>query len=106
MAKEAIEKIRAAEDEAQRILEHIPLKVKQVLDEAERARQTLCEAAEAESVRETEDQLEQMRTRADQLLARSAEEAEAEAEVMRQASEAAMADAVKLVVWGILAKCQ
>jgi hypothetical protein len=48
MAKEAIEKIRAAEAEAQRIMEGIPLKVKQVLDEAEQARQTLCQAAENE----------------------------------------------------------
>ena len=98
MAKEAIEKIRAAEAEAQRILENIPLKVKQVLDEAEEARQTLCNAAEAETTADTEAQLAQMRERADQLLQRSADEAQAEAKEMQKAAESGMSDAVKLVV--------
>ena len=77
-----------------------------MLDEAEQARQTLCQAAENEITAETEAQLAKMRERADELLRRGASEAEAEAAEMRKAAESGLSDAVKLVVWGIVAKCQ
>lgn len=106
MAKQAIEQIRAAEAEAQRITEAIPVRVKAVLDEAERRRKALCTEAEQETEAETGEQLRQLRERAEMLLERSAAEAETEAEAIRKAARQKMPDAVKLIVWGIMAKWQ
>lgn len=106
MAKQAIEQIRAAETEAQRIKDAIPVRVKAVLDEAERHRKEICVEAEQTAEAETNAQLGQMRERAERLLERSAAEADSEAEAARKAARQKMPDAVKLIVWGIMAKWQ
>lgn len=106
MAKQAIEQIRAAEAEAQRITDAIPVRVKALLDEAERRSRVLCAKAEEEAAAETEAQLGQLRQRAAMLLERSADEAEAEADRLRDEAHRHMPEAVKLIVWGIMAKCQ
>ncbi|MBR7185028.1 MAG: hypothetical protein IKD37_05395 [Clostridia bacterium] len=106
MAKQALEQIRAAEAEAQRIQDAIPTRVKALLDEAERRSRLLCIRAEEEATAETDAQLALLRERADNLLARSTAAAEEEAEQLRKAVRGRMPDAVKLVVWGIMAKCQ
>ena len=106
MAKQAIDAIRAAEAEAQRIMDGIPLRTKALLDEAERRSRALCAKAEEEATAETEAQLGQLRQRAAMLLERSAGEAEAEADRVREEARRHMSEAVKLIVWGIMAKCQ
>ena len=106
MAKQAFEQIRAAEAEAQRITDAIPSRVKALLDEAEQTRRALCAQAEAEATSETNEQLRQLRERADMLLARSAAEADAAADGLRADAQRKMPDAVKLIIWGIMAKCQ
>ena len=106
MAKKAIEQIRAAETEAQRITDAIPIRVKALLDEAERRSRALCARAEEEATAETDEQLRQLRARAEMLLERSAADAEDEAERLRTEARKRMPDAVKLIVWGIMAKCQ
>lgn len=106
MAKQAIDAIRAAEAEAQRITDGIPVRVKALLDEAERRSRVLCARTEEEATAETEAQLGQLRQRAAMLLERSADEAEAEADRLRADARKRMPEAVKLIVWGIMAKCQ
>ncbi len=106
MAKQALEQIRSVEAEAQRITDAIPIRVKAMLDEAERTRASLVSRAEREAEAETDAQLRQLRERADALVARSAAEAEAAADMLREEARRNMSEAVKLVIWGIVAKCQ
>ena len=106
MAKQALEQIRLAEAEAQRITDAIPLRVKALTDEAERRRRAYVAEAEQTAEQETSAQLAQLRERAEMLIARSSAEAENAADALRAEARGNMPEAVKLIVWGIVAKCQ
>ncbi len=106
MAKQALEQIRLAEAEAQRITDAISLRVKAITDEAERRRHAYVSSAEQMAESETRAQLGQLRERAEMLVARSRADADAAADTLRDEARKNMPEAVKLIVWGIVAKCQ
>lgn len=106
MAKQVIDEIRMAEKEAQQISDAIPVRVKAVLDDAERRGQMIRDAAARDAESETGEQLCRLRDRAENLLTRHRAEAEDETDRLREDVRQRMPDAVKMIVWGIMAKCQ
>lgn len=106
MSKEMILKIQNAEAEAQKIRMEASEQAKERIRHAETAGKLLCRKAEAEAIRINEEKLQLTREKADDLLARSRREAEAQAKLLMKAGEPYVKDAVKMIIGGIMEQCQ
>lgn len=106
MSKELILKIQSAEAEARQIRLDAAEEAKARIRHAESVGQLLCREAEAEAIQSNEEKLRLTREKADELLARSRREAEAQAKLLMKAGEPYLQDAVKMIVGGVLEKCQ
>ena len=106
MSKEMILKIQNAEAEAQKIRMEALEQAKERIRHAENEGKMLCRKAEAESIRINEEKLKLTREKADELLARSRREAEAQAKLLLKAGEPYVKDAVKMIIGGMMEQCQ
>lgn len=106
MSKEMILKIQNAEAEAQRIRLGAAEEAKERIRNAESVGKLLCRQAETQTIQSNEEKLRLTREKADELLARSRREAEAQAKLLMKAGEPYLQDAVKMIVGGIIEKCQ
>lgn len=106
MSKEIVNKIREAEAEAQKIradaLEEAKARVKNAEDQGKK----LCENAQARAEKENKEKIAVARTRSDELLAKTREEAFAEVGSMREAAEFNMREAVRFIISGVNEQCQ
>ena len=106
MAQEIIRKIQDAEAQAQQIRADATAEAKRRIAAAEADGKALCEWVEAKCNAENRDKLEQIRSRADQMLAHHAEKAQEEADRMTADAEHRMRDAVRLILGGVMEQCQ
>lgn len=106
MSKEMILKIQKAEADAQKIRMEASEQAKERIRQAETDGKMLCREAEAEAIRINEEKLRLTREKADELLARSRREAQAQAKLLLKAGEPYVKDAVKMIIGGIMEQCQ
>lgn len=106
MSKEIIGKIKEAEAEARRIRETAAEQAKERVRHAEEVGVLLCNRVEEDAVRENAEKLRLTRSKAEELCQRTEREARAEAENMIAATEVYMADAVRMIIGGMMEQCQ
>ena len=106
MSKEMILKIQNAEAEAQKIRMEALDQVKEKIRRAEADGKNLCRQAQADATRTNEEKLQLTREKAEELLARSRREAEAQAKLLLKAGEPYVKDAVKMIIGGVMEQCQ
>ena len=69
-------------------------------------KQMLCEQAEKEATKKNAEKLRLTREKAEELRRRTERDARAEAEQLIAATEVYMADAVRMIIGGIMEQCQ
>ena len=106
MSKEIIEKIKEAEAEANRIRQTAAEQAKERVRHAEEVGVLLCNKLEEDAVRENAEKLRLTREKAEELRSRTERDARAEAEQLIAATEVYMADAVRMIIGGIMEQCQ
>ncbi len=106
MTKEAIEAIRHAEEQAEVLCRVAEEKAAEMRAQIAQEGAAHCNKAEEEARAEYESELSVVRARTARLSAKKKKEAEAEAEALTEAAKEHMEEAVKLIVWGIIEKCQ
>lgn len=106
MTKEAIEAIRSAEEQAEVLCRVAAERAAEMCHKIEKEGTAHCETTEAELVAEYAKELETVKARAQNLIAKRLTEAEAEAEALAVRAHTHMERAVRLIVWGIVEKCQ
>ena len=106
MSKEMILKIQGAEAEAQQIRMRASEEAKERIRNAEAAGRLLCREAEDAALRGNEEKLRLTREKTEEVLARSRREAEAQTKLLMKSGEPYLNDAVKMIVGGIVEKCQ
>lgn len=106
MTKEAIEAIRHAEEQAEVLCRVAEEKAAEMRAQITREGNAHCNKAAEEAKAEYESELSVVRARTARLSAKKKKEAEAEAEALTRAAREHMEEAVKLIVWGIIEKCQ
>ena len=106
MSKEALSKIRSAETAADNIRANARAKAQDMISQAGRRGAELCRTTESSTSRELLSMLSQIRKRSEDLIEKSRAEAQKEARAMEITAKLHMNMAVKLIVWGIVEKCQ
>ena len=106
MTKEAIAAIRGAEEQAEVLCRVAAERAAEMRHKIEKEGLAHCEATEAELTAEYAEELEDIRARTEALIAHKLTEAEAEAERLTARARERMEEAVRLIVWGIVDKCQ
>ncbi len=106
MSKEALSKIRSAEAAAGNIRSNAQAKAQDMISEAEKRGAELCRTTESCTSQELRAMLGQIRQRSDDVIEKSRAEAQKEARAMEMTAKLHMNMAVKLIVWGIVEKCQ
>lgn len=106
MSKEIILKIKEAEAEAQKIRSDAANKAAERVRNAELEGKKLCEKAEADAARVNREKLSITAERADDLVNRAKEDAQKEAEALRESAEFNLREAVRLIVAGVYEQCQ
>lgn len=106
MSKEVILKIKEAEAEAARIRAEAAQEAKARIHHAEQMGAVFCERMEQEATAENAEKLRLTAKKAEEHLARTAEEAQAESDALLTAGEPYLADAVRMIIGGIFEKCQ
>ena len=106
LAKDMIEKIKQAEEQAQQIRERAQADAKKVLQEAEEHGKALCEWAESEGISENKEKIRLIRERADQMMAHNQNQAEQQAAAISADAELRMREAVRLILGGVMEQCQ
>lgn len=106
MTKEAILAIRQAEEQAEVLCRVAEEKAAEMRAKIEREGTAHCEKATEEASREYESELAIIRARTQRITAKKRKENEAEAEALAARAHEHMEEAVKLIVWGIIEKCQ
>lgn len=106
MTQEAIAAIRSAEDQAEVLCRVAAERAAEMRHKIESEGNAHCEATEAELSAEYAEELKDISARAEELIARKLTEAEQEAEELAARARERMEEAVRLIVWGIVEKCQ
>ena len=106
LSKEAISKIREAEDKARIIIESAEVEAGKRIDAAEKAGAALYEKMTASAAEDLKDRLSKVTGKSKELVEESRRDAEGELEELEAQARENMRDAVKLVVWGIFDLCQ
>ena len=106
MSKEVILKIKEAEAEAARIRSDAAKEAKGRIHHAEQMGALFCERMEQEATAENAEKLRLTAKKAEELLARTKQEAEAETDALLAAGEPYLADAVRMIIGGVFEKCQ
>ena len=101
MSKEAIKRIKDAEAEADQIRKEGADRAKERIRVAEEEGARLCRETEERAVLENREKLELTRKKAEELLARTRTQAQAEAAYMRAEGDERMRDAVRMIVGGL-----
>ncbi|MBR4296142.1 MAG: hypothetical protein IKT56_04810 [Clostridia bacterium] len=102
MSKEAILDIKSTEEQAAKIIEEALENSKRMIANAEKQARQLLEETERSTGKELAIALDKMREKADGLIAKNLEEAEAEATELLAKAEVKKCVAVKKIVWEIL----
>lgn len=106
MSKETIDSIRQAEEQAGILCRVAEEKAGEMRAKVEAEGSAHCEEVRRETEAEYAEKLRQIRERAEALQEKRRLEAEKEADALTAAAAARMEEAVKLIVWGIVEKCQ
>lgn len=106
MSKETIRKITDAEEKAREIVEAANQRAKALYAETEQKSKEDRERLEQETAQRLRLMLDDMRAQSEEILRRSSESAQKEAERMNKMAEFHMEEAVKAIVWGIKEQCQ
>ena len=106
MSKETIRKITDAEEKAREIVEAVNQRAKALYAETEQKSKEDRERLEQETAQRLRLMLDNMRAQSEEILRRSSESAQKEAERMNKMAEFHMEEAVKAIVWGIKEQCQ
>lgn len=106
MTNRAVEAIRQAEEQAAVLCRVAGEKAAEMRTQIEREGKAHCEAVERETEEAYARELEEIRARAKMLTDKKEREAEAEAKALRRAALEKKDEAVKLIIWGIVEKCQ
>lgn len=106
LSKEVISKIKSAETAAATVRANAQVKAQEMTAEAEKRGKSLCETTERNTSAELKAMLEQIRTKSDELLEKSRADAQKDARAVEMSAKLHMNMAVKLIVWGIIEKCQ
>jgi vacuolar-type H+-ATPase subunit H len=106
LSKEIILKIKEAEAEAQKIRSDASDEAAARIRRAEAEGKKRCERAEAEAAAVNREKLSITSDRADELLGRAKESAEAEAEALRESAEFNLREAVRFIIAGVEEQCQ
>ena len=106
MTKEAIRAIKQAEEQAEVLCRVAEEKAAELRAQVEREGIAHCDKATEEASLEYESELAIVRAHTARLSAKKRKESEAEAQALTDAARPHMQDAVKLIVWGIIEKCQ
>ncbi len=106
MSKEIIEKIKEAEAEANRIRQTAAEQAKERVRHAEEVGALLCNKIEEDAAQENAEKLRLTREKAKELRSRTERDARTEAEQVIAAAEVYMADAVRMIIGGIMEQCQ
>ena len=106
MSKETMTKIAQVEAQALQIVEDAKARARAMFSETEQKCNEDRERIEAETDIRLRQMLDDMQMRSTQILERSRESAQKEADEMNKKAEFRMDEAVKAIVWGILEQCQ
>ena len=106
MTNRAVEAIRQAEEQAAVLCRVAGEKAAEMRAQIEREGKAYCETVERETEEAYARELEEIRARARALTHKKECEAEAEAKALRRAALEKKDEAVKLIIWGIVEKCQ
>lgn len=106
MSKEAIEKIKQAESEAQKIRADAETEAKERIRAAEARGKLTCEKAETEAARINSERLRITRQKAEELILSAEQTARAQAEELAAASEQNMKEAVRAIIEGAWKECR
>ena len=106
MTKEAIIAIKGAEEQAEVLCRVAEEKAAEMRAQIEREGTAHCDKATEEASLEYESEMAIVRAHAQRIAAKKKKEHEAEAEALTAAAREHMEEAVKLIVWGIIEKCQ
>ncbi|MBQ3064220.1 MAG: hypothetical protein IJC99_05410 [Clostridia bacterium] len=106
MTKDAIRAIKQAEEQAEVLCRVAEEKAAEMRAQIEREGTAHCDKATEEAKAEYDSELALVRARTQRLVAKKKKEAEAEAEALTATAQEHMEEAVKLIVWGIVERCQ
>ena len=106
MSKESIRKITQAEQEAREIVEAAQARARAMYAETEQKSNEDREKLEKQTEQRLRTMLDEMQAKSQEILQRSSEGAQKEAEHMNKLAEFHMEEAVKAIVWGIKEQCQ
>ncbi len=106
MTKDAIAAIRSAEEQAEVLCRVAGERAAEMRSKIEQEGAAHCERTEAELKAEYAEELAAVSARTEALIARKLTEAQAEAQALAALARTHMDEAVKLIIWGIVEKCQ
>lgn len=106
MSKETMDQIRAAEEEADRLISHTEKLAEEMKSEAVAAGRARCEAAEKEVAKMLTAALADAKKQADAQTAKTLKQADAEANEIAKRAESGRAAAEAIVIGGVEAKCR
>lgn len=106
MSKQTIDAIRQAEEQAGILCRVAEEKAGEMRAKVEAEGRAHCEEVRRETEAEYAEKLQQINERAEALLEKRRGEAEKEADALTAAAAEHMDEAVKMIVWGIVEKCQ
>ncbi len=106
LSKESIRKITQAEQEAREIVEAARARARALYAETEQKSVEDREQLEQETALRLRNMLDEMQAKSQEILQRSSESAQKDAERMNKMAELHMEEAVKAIVWGIREQCQ
>ncbi len=106
MSKEIMTRITEVEAQALQIVEDAKARARAMSAETERKCNEDRERIEAETNLRLRRMLDDMQKRSTEILEKSRESAQKEADDMNKKAEFRMDEAIKAIVWGILEQCQ
>ena len=106
MTQEAIVAIRQAEEQAEVLCRVAEEKAAEMKNKIRQEGEAHCKSVEEETAAEYAEELEDITARAKRLTAKKLQDAEGEAEQLAEKARAHIDEAVKLIIWGIVEKCQ
>lgn len=106
MSKQTIQMITEAEAQAAEIIREARRRADVLYAETEQKSREDREQIEQDTQLRLRKMLEDMKAKSEEILKRSSESAQREAESMNKLAEFHMEEAVKAIVWGITEQCQ
>ncbi len=106
MTQEAIAAIRQAEEQAEVLCRVAKEKANEMKNKIKQEGEAHCQSVEKELAAEYAEELSDVTARAKRLTAKKLQDAEDEAGALAERARAHIDEAVKLIIWGIVEKCQ